>query len=342
MTNVKWMDLDYNARMNDPRPKDPSKALWDIVDDEDNARPVIDACISGDKEALEELLSQEPVREALRETQGCIHPRYPLDPRWNERSVMAITNLSRAVWAATYNDHDAIVHALLKYMGDRKLQLDWYVNFRVITKALYGGAAAAIEALVRADPETINCKMIHYVTPLYEAVRLGRYSIAKVLLDAGADPHRPFERIAERLGYTSQYPSLLDMAAAYQRPELLQLLLKYDLPIPGSYALHRAASRGRFENTRILIERGADVNEVGPNGGYKYLPFKKATPLHYAFWSGRADIVDLLMAAGARSDLLDANGQTPAEVETREQWEERCEREREEERKREEADKAQS
>lgn len=81
-----------------------------------------------------------------------------------------------------------------------------------------------------------------------------------------------------------------------------------------SQSLHKAAHRGRLENVRILVQHEADVNEAGPVGD-KWMPFNKGTPMHYAAWSGENDIIDLLIEMGARIDLLNADGRTPAEVE---------------------------
>lgn len=53
----------------------------------------------------------------------------------------------------------------------------------------------------------------------------------------------------------------------------------------------------------LLIERGADVNR--PDAGQRW------TPLHFAARDGRADLVRLLLDAGAAVDPVDTFGNTP-------------------------------
>ena len=69
--------------------------------------------------------------------------------------------------------------------------------------------------------------------------------------------------------------------------------------------LHAACTAG----ARLLIERGADVNDA--------VPFKTYTPLHSAAVQGHADVVRVLSAGGA--DLNADAGNRPALVEAA-QW----------------------
>lgn len=59
---------------------------------------------------------------------------------------------------------------------------------------------------------------------------------------------------------------------------MTELLLKYGVPIDRSGALHFAAFYGALDTMRLLIEHGADVNELCPPG---YLS-ATWTPLHSA------------------------------------------------------------
>lgn len=51
-----------------------------------------------------------------------------------------------------------------------------------------------------------------------------------------------------------------------------------------------------------LLAAGVDKDKTGQNG---------ETPLHFAAWSGHAEVVKMLLEAGADKDKVDQNGGTP-------------------------------
>jgi len=70
----------------------------------------------------------------------------------------------------------------------------------------------------------------------------------------------------------------------------------------GRTSLHLAAAYGLSYTCRLLIERGARLNEVDENG---------ATPLHLAAGRGNREIVEVLLDAGADIDPVNTAGSTP-------------------------------
>uniref|UniRef100_A0A8H7N1H5 Uncharacterized protein n=1 Tax=Bionectria ochroleuca TaxID=29856 RepID=A0A8H7N1H5_BIOOC len=90
-------------------------------------------------------------------------------------------------------------------------------------------------------------------------------------------------------------------------PRITKMLLKHGVPIPQSSALHAAARFRQLDTMRILLQHGANVNEVDPN-------WSNWTPMHFAASKGQVDAMKLLGDVGARSDLKDANGKTPAQL----------------------------
>jgi ankyrin repeat protein len=70
-------------------------------------------------------------------------------------------------------------------------------------------------------------------------------------------------------------------------------------------ALSAAASWGRDETVKWLLERGADVDGQGPDGG---------TALLWAASAGRTEAVRLLLERGADPELRDRQGQTPLKL----------------------------
>ena len=66
----------------------------------------------------------------------------------------------------------------------------------------------------------------------------------------------------------------------------------------------KAASKGRLETARCLLDHGADVNRTS-NSGY--------TALHYAAAYGRLPVVRLLRQRGADPQIKNTDGYTPAD-----------------------------
>lgn len=104
----------------------------------------------------------------------------------------------------------------------------------------------------------------------------------------------------------------LHLAAAFAGPAAVKLLLEhgahahqYSRNPQHNQALHAAIALGDSEETiRLLLEANADVNAVQA-GGF--------TPLHQAAAAGRADLVRLLLANGARTDMRCDQGKLPAD-----------------------------
>ena len=72
----------------------------------------------------------------------------------------------------------------------------------------------------------------------------------------------------------------------------------------GDTPLHVFAGRGDAEGVEECLRRDADVNAVGDMG---------ESPLHAALGrGGNLKVVELLLRGGARTDILDEFGRTPA------------------------------
>merc|ERR1740117_976460 len=68
-----------------------------------------------------------------------------------------------------------------------------------------------------------------------------------------------------------------------------------------------ASAAGNVAALKMLLDRGADIHNRGHNP-------RQLTALHFAAVSGHADVVVALLAAGARTDLKDKAGRTPADI----------------------------
>ncbi len=142
---------------------------------------------------------------------------------------------------------------------------------------------------------------------LPEAAAVGDRERLATLL--GTEPESARERANQRSA--DGWP-LLHLAAAFADEPTVRLLLDRGADIEQrstnalrNQALHAALALSKDAAiVRTLIERGADVNAV-QTAGYR--------PLHQAAVVGREDLVDLLLSAGADRTAQCDRGKTPAD-----------------------------
>jgi ankyrin repeat protein len=151
--------------------------------------------------------------------------------------------------------------------------------------ALWRGYLPVVQLLLERGAE------LRYVYPpgqtmLGVAADYGTTEIARLLIRAGADVN----------AYNQEGWTPLHAAASGGFPALVALLLDSGARInspnkrTGATALNEAAFRGQVEVVRLLIRRGADINERDREG---------ASPLDEAAWRGFRDIAALLLESGA-------------------------------------------
>ena len=83
----------------------------------------------------------------------------------------------------------------------------------------------------------------------------------------------------------------------------------------GNTALHLAAEKGLRGVCKVLLDAGADINQRNSSVGW--------AAVHYAAYEGHADVLRMLIAHGARADIVDKAGDT-AEAYAREWDNEEC------------------
>lgn len=131
------------------------------------------------------------------------------------------------------------------------------------------------------------------------------------LLEQGADPNLPSGRYlmsplmaAARAGNTESVKMLLAAGAAVNQADAT-----------GATALSWAVEGGHAEAVRCLLDAGAAVNHVAAAAGKYAEPTEDAyTPLHLAAAMLRADIVQMLLEAGADARATDMHGLTLADL----------------------------
>jgi ankyrin repeat protein len=133
--------------------------------------------------------------------------------------------------------------------------------------------------------------MAQEVSPLMQALYTGNTAQVEELLAAGPELD-VFE--AAGLGRVERLRELLDA-----NPELAQAWSP-----DHATALHFAAFFRQPEATRLLVERGADLEAVSPT-------FGDVTPLHSACASGERESARILIDAGADLNVRQQGGFTP-------------------------------
>lgn len=281
--------------------------IGDVLVGDDSAHLLMEASSSGNDTALQSLLSQPQWIKIMLENPHSIDSEYrekqgPNDVR--QVSAARRLNLERALTRAAENGYAAVVSTLLTFAKQQGIDTSDIITRTTINKAIGGGKGAVFKALATADPDIINFPLGHGVLPLYDAARRRQPDVVAALLELGADPLHPVAPSKELYPYSS---CLLARAARAEGPRMTKLLLEHGVPVADTGALHVAARSSQLETMRVLIEHGADLNEALPK-------WHNWTPMHFAASKHQVDAVKFLESSGARSDLKDADGKTPAQL----------------------------
>lgn len=190
--------------------------------------------------------------------------------------------------------------------------------------------APGLKALLVADAQRANATNQLGRTPLLQAVERGQLEIVQTLLAHGANPDRayvPMPRLYMDGFLGGTVP--LHLAVWSNRVDVAEALVSAKASLApqnarGYSALHFAVARGHREMTAWLLARGADPNvqsvvaiTTGPGMFPPTIPHQLNagwTPLHLAVSYGHPALIELLVAKGAKLDVTDSQGRTPADL----------------------------
>ncbi|MEW6351608.1 MAG: ankyrin repeat domain-containing protein [Thermodesulfobacteriota bacterium] len=191
---------------------------------------------------------------------------------------------SALTWAAAADRADVV-----KLLKSRGAESDLWV-------AALTGDTQELQRFIDAGAD-VNARDGQGWTPLMNAAQKGHVEAVKLLLDKGANP------VVERCGRSAAVEA--DVSGG--NPEIVALLVNKGLgAVPNSGAQQRpllasACNWGRVEVVKLLLAKGADVNETGPGG---------ASPLILACSEGQTEVAKVLLENGADVNQRDAEGRT--------------------------------
>jgi ankyrin repeat protein len=145
--------------------------------------------------------------------------------------------------------------------------------------ASIAGATDKAVAMLKVEPALVKRRNSDGFTPLHVASHEGQTEIVRALLAAGADAKAIDDQQPD--GKPRNY-------------------------FQGWTALHLAALIGQTAVARLLLESGADINAAAKRGRH--------TPLHYAAWNGKEELVTLLLARDADRSAKDDQQRTPLDL----------------------------
>lgn len=231
-----------------------------------------DACQKGDLEAVKRTISQLQVS----------NPAYK-------------PPFSSILHAATSKDRANVV----KYCLDHSTA----VTLEAMKTILISRTKDVYKLLLDTNAIDVDYYIPWFGDILSNAATHDDFEMATICLSYSADPNA---------NLVDEHTSILAAVAELASVGMAKLLLKHGARLRGSGAIVKAAEAGKLEMVTVLLEEGADVNEIGiehpTDPRYKE---DMGTALHRAVVEGHEEVVRFLLAHGAVVSLEDPMGRTP-------------------------------
>lgn len=279
------------------------------TDEGDADTLLLDTVISGDVESLKELLLRlksaddtDGTRDAMlreritRTFLAAIHDAPP-----QSLQILLDTKLVDVLCEDDINERNCLHQATI-YGNSFVLQVGLKQNVALNRTDVYGrvplhyasmhGRLDMMEALLSADPSTIDLIDHDNFTPLIHAIIHGHYECVAMLLARGArvDPYKENDHVP------------LNLACERGSIGIVELLLKHGCKImadaEGLYPQHLVARSGQKPELLLLLQSfGADLDQTDKLYGW--------TPLFHAASEGNVPCLRTLLEVGARADIVD-------------------------------------
>ena len=190
-----------------------------------------------------------------------------------------------------------------------------------------------IKSMLQQNPRLLAARDPLGNTALVIAMNSGYRELAELVIAAGVEPNL-WEAAA--IGDVARLQEFLDgdvsrfdewspegftpmmLAAHFGHADAVTFLLDRGAHIDaiskhplGVTALHATLFGGHVRIARVLMDRGADVTVARGGAGW---PRAGWTALHYAAGFGLVDLIEPLLAHGAKLNAFDASGATPLDV----------------------------
>lgn len=247
----------------------------------------VECVISGDVEALQRLLRENP---PLIQARSTVVTHY--DPPVHRATLLHYIAANGVEGYRQKSPKNAVDVA--KALLDAGAEVD-------ALAAMYGGECTTMSMLVSSSPPAdagVQVALVDvlvdygaaveargagdWTSPLMTALTFGFLETANALVRRGAQVRTV--AAAAGLGRLTEVRELLAGASAEDRHRALAL----------------AAQLGHAEIVRVLLDAGEDPNRYNPKAHHSH-----ATPLHQAALAGHDGVVKLLVERGAKRDLKD-------------------------------------
>jgi ankyrin repeat protein len=284
------------------------------------ASPVADAAMQGNREAVRSLLkSGEDVNAAQGDGMTALHwAAIKGDAELAQMLIYAGANVKATtrigaytpLYLAAKGGYAAVVASVIAAGADVKAASANGATPLMIAAA--GGDTRTVNTLIENGADVNAKDTAKGETPLMYAAAFDRADVLRLLLKHGADA-KVTTNVVDLMALTApeeananrQYAEAARPQGPVQVPGATRPYRYNELIVSqgGLSALQFAAREGHVESATVLIEGGADINQVNPGD--------KSTPLITAIINGHFDLAKYMIEKGASPHLTASNGVTP-------------------------------